>query len=151
MPPDVFLVLASSGITFLASLMFFVSDDAPPAERPDDPARHLAFCLPPPRAGWVPAVTSSTGPASATPQPPPLPDRSCEIDLSTPTLTSSLSLRQSGDDWVVTLSTAPISDSAGVQVHGDQGFGAVSDLRWHGKAGLAKPVSRQWRQKPAKA
>jgi hypothetical protein len=83
--------------------------------------------------------------------PPPLPERSCDIDLSTQTLTSTLNLRPSGDDWVVTLSTAPISDSAAVQVHGDQGFGAVNDLRWHGKAGVAKPVSRQWRQKPAKA
>jgi hypothetical protein len=150
MPPDVFLVLASSGITFLASLMFFVSKELPPAEFPDDPARHVAFCLPPSRASWVPAGTSSTGSGLAA-MPPPLPERSCEVDLSTQTLNSSLNLRPSGDDWLITLSTAPISDSAAVQVHGGQGFGTVNDLRWHGKAGVAKPVSRQWRQKPAKA
>ena len=32
MPPDVFLVLASSGLTFVASLLFFVSEDVAPVE-----------------------------------------------------------------------------------------------------------------------
>ena len=44
MPPDVLLVLASSGITLVASLLFFVSEDTAPIERETPP---VAFCLPP--------------------------------------------------------------------------------------------------------
>jgi hypothetical protein len=45
----------------------------------------------------------------------------------------------------------PVPDSAALQVRGNDGVGAVSDLRWHGKAGLARPTKRQWRQKPGQA
>jgi len=135
MPPDVFLLLASSGITLVASLLFLVSEERPPVER-DDPRLWVDFCDPPLFLG----------------RPPPLPKKQdCSVSVSTPTLNGLLTLRPSGDEWVVTLDTAPLNDSAAMQVRGNDGFGAVSDLRWHGRAGLAKPVRRTWRQKPGQA
>ena len=136
MPPDVFLMLASSGITLVASLLFLVSRESPPKEPFDDPRLWVNFCDPPLYLG----------------RPPPLPKRQeCSVSVSTPALHGQLTLRPSGDEWVVTLETAPLEDSAAMQVRGNDGFGAVSDLRWHGRAGLAKPVRRTWRQKPGQA
>lgn len=137
MPPDVLLLLASSGLTLVASLMFFVSEEQPPLED-DDPRFHVRFCLPPLRFQAVP---------------PPLPVRpECAVDLSTAALHSVLTLRPAeGDEWVVTLECAPIPDSPALQVRGNEGVGSVTDLRWHGRAGLAKPTRRQWRQKPGRA
>ena len=138
MPPDVLLLLASSGITLVASLMFFVSEEHPPLEE-DDPRFHVRFCLPPLRMQGVP---------------PPLPARpDCTVNVSTAGLHSVLTMRPTGEseDWVVTLECAPVPDSAALQVRGNDGIGAVTDLRWHGRAGLAKPTKRQWRQKPGRA
>ncbi len=139
MPPDVLLLLASSGITLVASLMFFVSEDHAPVLEADDPRFHVRFCLPPLRMQGVP---------------PPLPARpDCAVNLSTAGLHSVLTMRPTAesDEWVVTLECAPVPDSAALQVRGNDGVGAVSDLRWHGRAGLAKPTKRQWRQKPGRA
>jgi hypothetical protein len=134
MPPDVFLVLASSGITLVASLMFFVSDDLPPREL-ELPA--VSFCSPPPR------------PAA----PPPLPMQpECAVDVSTPAVHGVLTLKPQGDEWVVTLDTAPMTDVPARQVDADgEILGTVHDLRWHGRAGVAKATRRSWKQKPGQA
>ncbi len=131
MPPDVLLVLASSGITFVASLMFFVSDETPPVERK---APELAFCLPPERAK----------------SPPPLPLLpECAVSL---TRNSVMTLRPVGDEWVVTLDSTPMADVPALQVRdGKDVGGSVHDLRWHGSAGLAKATRRTWKQKPGRA
>ena len=138
MPPDVMLLLASSGLTFVASLMFLVRDEAPPPVEVDDPRLHLDFCLPP--------LRQQQGP-------PPLPVRpDCAVNLSTPALQTVMTMRMTdGDEWLVTLECVPVPDSAALQVRGTDGVGAVTDLRWHGKAGLARPTKRQWRQKPGRA
>jgi hypothetical protein len=139
MPPDVLLLLASSGLTLVASLMFLVSEERPPFEREDDPRLHVRFCLPPLRLQHGP---------------PPLPARAdCAVNLSTAGLHSVLTMRPAvgNDEWLVTLECAPVPDSPALQVRGSDGTGAVTDLRWHGRAGLAKPTRRQWRQKPGRA
>ncbi len=138
MPPDVMLLLASSGLTFVASLMFLVSDEAPPPLEVDDPSQHVPFCLPPLRLQHGP---------------PPLPVRpDCAVNVSTTGLHSVMTMRPTdGDEWLVTLECVPVPDSAALQVRGNDGIGAVADLRWHGKAGLAKATKRQWRQKPGRA
>lgn len=137
MPPEVMLLLASSGLTFVASLMFLVHEETAPVEV-DDPRLYVNFCLPPLRLSYGP---------------PPLPSRlDCAVKVSTPGLLSVLTMRPAdGDEWFVTLECVPVPDSAALQVRGNQGVGAVSDLRWHGKAGLARPTKRQWRQKPDRA
>ncbi len=134
MPPDVLLVLASSGITLVASLLFFVSEDQAPLEVPGP---QLAFCLPPARKRL----------------PPPLPVMpECAVNVSTPALHSVMTLRPVGDEWVVTLDTAPLSDMPALQVREDgDGVGQVNDLRWHGKAGVARATHRTWKQKPGRA
>lgn len=133
MPPDVLLVLASSGITLVASLLFFVSEERAPHRRA---VPEVAFCLPPIRK-----------------TPPPLPVMpECAVDLSTAALHSTLTLKMSGEDWVVTLDTAPVADMPALRMVGDrEGAGQVNDLRWHGKAGVAKPTRRTWKQKPGRA
>lgn len=138
MPPDVMLLLASSGLTFVASLMFLVSDEKPPKQERDDPRLHVNFCLPPLRMQGGP---------------PPLPARpDCAVNLSTAGLHSVMTMRPTGDDeWLVTLECVPVPDSAALQVRGNDGVGSVADLRWHGKAGLARPTKRQWKQKPGRA
>ncbi len=55
------------------------------------------------------------------------------------------------DEWRITLECSPVADSAAVVVHGRDGLGAVSDLRWHGRAGLARATKRIWQQKPGRA
>lgn len=134
MPPDVFLVLASSGITFVASLLFFVSDERPPREKPGVP---VSFCLPPTRPH----------------APPPLPTApECAVDLSNDALHSVMTLKPQGEEWIVTLDTVPLSDMPALQVRdGKEGVGAVHDLRWHGKAGVARAMRRTWKQKPGQA
>ena len=133
MPPDVFLVLASSGITLVASLLFFVSEDRPPAVRE---TASVAFCLPPSRKA-----------------PPPLPVMpECAVNLSTAALHSVMTLKPQGDEWVVTLDTCPVADMPALQVSADgEGTGSVHDLRWHGKAGVARATRRTWKQKPGRA
>lgn len=131
MPPDVLLVLASSGISFIASLMFFVSDERAPAEKKSP---ELAFCLPPERSK----------------SPPPLPVMpECAVAL---TITSTMTLRPVGDEWVVTLESTPMVDVPALQVKdGKEIGGAVHDLRWHGSAGIAKRTRTSWKQKPGRA
>ncbi len=138
MPPDVMLLLASSGLTFVASLMFLVSDDAPPPPEVDDPRLHLSFCLPPLRL-------------QAAPPPLPVPP-DCAVNLSTRGLHSVITMRPvTRGEWLVTLECVPMNDSAGLQIRGNDGVGAVTDLRWHGKAFVARMTKRQWKQKPGRA
>ncbi len=134
MPPDVFLVLASSGLTLVASLLFFVSEDHPPSEKETPP---VAFCLPPTRKK----------------APPPLPVMpECAVNLSNAVLHSVMTLKPQGDEWVVTLETVPMADMPALQVREDgDGVGSVHDLRWHGKAGVARATRRTWKQKPGRA
>lgn len=134
MPPDVFLVLASSGLTLVASLLFFVSEDPPPSEKETPP---VAFCLPPTRKK----------------APPPLPVMpECAVNLSNAVLHSVMTLKPQGDEWVVTLETVPMADMPALQVREDgDGVGSVHDLRWHGKAGVARATRRTWKQKPGRA
>lgn len=133
MPPDVLLVLASSGITLVASLLFFVSEERPPQQVLGPPVN---FCLPPSRKA-----------------PPPLPVMpECAVDLSNSSLHSVMTLKPIGDEWVVTLDTSPIKDVPALQVNeGGDGVGQVNDLRWHGKAGVARATHRTWKQKPGRA
>lgn len=149
MPPDVLLMLASSGITLVASLMFFVSDDAPPAIA-DDPRNHVTFCLPPLRQSVRALPVAQPPPVpSLEPTPPPLPE--CKVDVSNPMLASVMTLKPaSNEEWVLTLECAPQADSAALQIRGKDGVGAVTDLRWHGKAGLARTTKRQWKMKPGR-
>jgi hypothetical protein len=134
MPPDVFLVLASSGITFVASLLFFVSDELAPVEKQ---LPSVDFCLPPSRPH----------------APPPLPVMpECAVDVSTDALHSVMTFKPQGDEWVITLDTVPLADMPAMQVRdGKDGVGSVHDLRWHGKAGVARAVRRTWKQKPGQA
>lgn len=138
MPPDVLLVLASSGLTLVASLMFFVSDDAPPREAPV--RSEVAFCLPPRRPKRL-AI------------PPPLPTPpECAVTLGHSALHGVMTLKPQGDEWVVTLETAPMADVPAMQVGArGEGSGSVHDLRWHGQAGVARAVRRTWKQKPGQA
>lgn len=135
MPPDVFLVLASSGITLVASLMFLVSEETAPVERETTP---VAFCLPPARSKKAP---------------PPLPVMpECAVNLSNAVLHSVMTLKPQGEEWVVTLDTVPMADMPALQVREDgDGVGSVHDLRWHGKAGVARATRRTWKQKPGQA
>ena len=121
---------------FLARSGVGLGEDSP--VEVDDPNQHVNFCLPPLRMQQVP---------------PPLPVRpECAVNLSTAGLHSVMTMRPvDGGEWLVTLDCVPVPDSAALQVRGKDGVGAVSDLRWHGKAGLAKPTQRQWRQKPGRA
>lgn len=141
MPPDVLLALASSGLTLVASLMFLVSDDAPPADTPEDPRHQVAFCLPPQRGRAVVV------------RPPPLPPSpECAVALKTPAVDGVLTLRPQGDEWIVTLDYAPMADVPALALNEKgEGTGAVHDLRWHGKAGVARAVRRTWKQKPGQA
>ncbi len=135
MPPDVFLILASSGITLVASLLFLVGEKSP--RFVDDPRLYVQYCLPPQRLLAIP---------------PPLPRApDCSVNFSTPGLQGVLNLRPVGAEWVVTLECQPLDDSAALQLRGKDGVGAVTDLRWHGKAGLARATRRQWKQKPGQA
>lgn len=136
MPPDVFLVLASSGLTLVASLLFFVSDD-PPVREAASPGPQLSFCVPPRRGRPI------------TVRPPPLPAQpECAVAVSTPSLHGVMTLKPQGDEWVVTLETAPMADMPASRL---SARGAVHDLRWHGKAGVGKAARRSWRQKPGRA
>ncbi|MCA3012945.1 MAG: hypothetical protein INH41_11155 [Myxococcaceae bacterium] len=136
MPPDVLLVLASSGISLVASLLFLVSDEREPSVGEGPP---VSFCLPPPRP-------------RARAQPPPLPaPAGCSVDVSTRSLHSVLTLKPEGDEWTMTLDMAPVRDAPAVRVEGDQGAGQVNDLRWSRSAGYVRATQRQWRVKPGRA
>lgn len=138
MPPDVFFALASSGITLVASLLFFVSDDRPPRQIAVGPA--LDFCLPPVRAGNV------------RPAPPPLPvTPECLVAVSTPALQGTMTFRPSGDEWSITWESVPLADSPAVSLEGGEIGGAVHDLRWSGRAGMLRPTHQTWKQKPGRA
>ena len=117
--------------------MFFVSEDTPPPEAPNDHKKpQLTFCLPPRRVRLQPP-----------PQPRPM-SAWCEVSL---TRSSVIGFRPSGDEWEVTLDVTPVTDTPAMQVQGGDATGAVHDLRWHGKAGLPKTIRRTWKQKPGRA
>src|SRR5436190_15062271 len=93
MPPDVFLALASSGISLIASLMFLVTPPPRREEPEDDPRFHVPFLLPPVRVA----------------KPPPLPPaRECMVDVSQSGLQAMMGFKLSGDEFVVTLECAPL-------------------------------------------
>ena len=135
MPPDVFLALASSGISLIASLMFLVTPPPRREDPEDDPRLHVPFLLPPARVA----------------KPPPLPVRECSVGLGLTTLHAVVGVKMNGDEFVVTLETAPRADAPALQVTNGRGHGAVTDLRWHGKAGLARTTKSQWKLKPGRA
>ncbi|MEW6430483.1 MAG: hypothetical protein AB1730_03145 [Myxococcota bacterium] len=141
MPPDVLLALASSGLTLVASLLFLVSDDAPIAEGPEDPRQQVGFCLPPSRGRAVGV------------RPPPLPSPpECAVAVRTAAVEGVLTLKPQGDEWLVTLDSVPMADVPALALNDDgEGTGAVHDLRWHGKAGVARAVRRSWKQRPGQA
>jgi len=140
MPPDVLLALASSGLTLVASLMFLVSDDTPAPEGPVDPRALVGFCLPPARA-------------RVQARPPPLPVApECAVSVRTPAVEGVLTLKPQGDEWIVTLDYAPMADVLALALNAQgEGSGAVHDLRWNRKAGVARAVRRSWKQKPGQA
>jgi hypothetical protein len=137
MPPDVFLALASSGISLIGWLMFLVT---PPLRRSDDDEE----------AALGPVVPFVLPPVHA--RPPPLPRvREATVGLAQSSLRAVIGVKLSGEEFVVTLECAPRADAAALQVSDGHGHGAVTDLRWHGKAGLARTTRSQWKQKPGRA
>lgn len=128
MPTDVFLMLCSSSIAVVASLMYFVSDGPVDDEEPE-PAR------PWPR------------------RPPPLP--CCTVTLGGLGVNARLRLECVGDEWKMSLALEDRADAPARGVletkDGLVPLGAVHDLRWHGRAGLAATGQLSWRQPPARA
>lgn len=134
MPPDVFLLLASSGITLVASFLYLV-DERPAPEAPDDPKNHVRYCLPPMRV-----------------RPPPLPrPRWAVVDLSNDLVRGVMTLRPEGSEWLVTLEVEARDDGAALEAIGRGSLAAVNDVRLKGKAELARPSKRVWKVKPAQA
>lgn len=134
MPPDVFLVLASGGISFVASLMFLVNGEAAPKEKKGP---LVSFCLPPHR------------PSQLQRQAPELPQHS--VDLSTEAMHQVMTVVLVGGEWVVSLETTPREDMPALDLGTKEGLGLVHDLRWKPRAGLAKKTRRSWKQKPGQA
>ncbi len=151
MPPDVFLMLASSGIAFVASLMFFVSDDPVPAHL-DGSGPLMTYVLPPLRDRL---------------SPPPLPVRSnrrtaagdaygYEAALGGTRFRMRLTYEQAAGDWLVDIDCEPLADSPASRLDElalppTEAPGVVHDLRWHGRAGIARRRHGQWRKPPADA
>jgi hypothetical protein len=151
MPPDVFLVLASSGIAFVASLMFFVRDD-PPERYVDDPRLWTSFSLPPLRASQ---------------QPPPLPRSprlpaeadgyGYQTQVGGTRYRMRLSYQRENGQWQMDLDYEPLADSPALRIDETSeggalhGSGQVNDLRWHGKAGIARRAHARWSKPPADA
>lgn len=139
MPPDVFLALASSGITLVASLLFFVSEDRPPREVEIDPENQVTFCLPPHGSRVAPL-------------PPPLPAADCELTVASPAFAGALTLRHvRGEEWTVSFERTPLADSPAVRIADGEPGGPVHDLRFHGQAGVVKATKVSWKQKPGRA
>ena len=128
MPPDILLMLASSGLTLVASLLFFVSEERPPRSRRSEP--EVSFCLPPHRLNHRR-------------RPPPLP---ANEPVVVETEQGVVTLRLEGEVWVVSM---PII-TADTPLRA-QGTGRIDDLRWHGQAGVARRISSQWKQRPGQA
>ena len=119
MPPDVFLMLASSSLTFVASLLFFVSPEPLPKPRIEE---EVAFCAPPPRA-----------------RPPPLP---VAESIRVATTMGVMSLRPEGDSWVVTYEPNTLASETGATVHDLRWHGTAAVPRpsrgkWKQKPGQA--------------
>ena len=134
MPPDVFLLLASSGITLVASLLYLVDERTPP-EVVDDPRSHVGYCLPPMRV-----------------KPPPLPrPKWAVVDMSNEKMRGVMTLRPDGAEWLVTLEVEARDDGTALEFLGPGMLGAVSDVRLKGKAELVRPTKRAWKVKPARA
>ncbi len=128
MPFDVFFAIASSGVSLIASMFWLVH---PPKLRLGDDGPEQTFCLPPVRHAH---------------RPPPLPQTpECSVSL---TSTETLTLRATGDEWEVTLDSAPMADVPAMRA---DGTGMVNDLRWNQRAGLPRAIRRVWKQKPARA
>ena len=75
----------------------------------------------------------------------------CSVRVFTSSLSGVMTLKPDGDDWLVTLDTAPVADMPALQVRDGEGRGNVHDLRWHGRAGLGRPLRHMWKQKPGRA
>ena len=152
MPPDVFLVLASSGIAFVASLMFFVSDD-PPEQYVEDPRLWTTFALPPVRRTSPPPLPRA--------RPARLPVVSdgygYETQVGGTRYRMRLSYERENGQWLMDLDYEPLADSPALRIEEAadnsplHGSGQVHDLRWHGKAGIARRAHAQWRKPPADA
>jgi hypothetical protein len=84
MPPDVFLALASSGLTLVASWMYFLK----PAVTALKFEPEVTFCGPPLRGSLAPFA---------------------QVQLSART---SLEMSLKGDHWLFTYVTRPLADSA---------------------------------------
>ncbi len=131
MPPDVFLMLCSSGIAFVASLLFFVSDERPPPERAG--GEWVTYRLPPLRPKEV----------------------RWSIDYSGGLSHCRMTLMCVDGEWRVALEAEPMADAPARQVTEAGGVlrtvGAVHDLRWHGRAGLATSARGVWKPPTARA
>ena len=121
-------------VAFIALPWVSLIPSPAPVEQETPP---VAFCLPPARKK----------------APPPLPVMpECAVNLSNAVLHSVMTLKPQGDEWVVTLDTVPMADMPALQVRDDgDGTGSVHDLRWHGRAGVARATRRTWKQKPGQA
>jgi hypothetical protein len=120
MPPDVFLALASSGITLVASYMYLIQDPKREAEGPE-----VSFCGPPQQL------------------PPPLPSHKVQIQVSTQT---HLAMDFSGGEWTMTYTTTPFKDAVATSI-GDSTV-QVNDLRWHSQAGVSAERVERVKIKP---
>ena len=79
------------------------------------------------------------------------PHRMVFSGLAQTSLKAVVAIRLTQGEFVVTLECAPLADTPALQIADGQGRGAVSDLRWHGKAGLAHPTRSPWKLKPGRA
>lgn len=123
MPPDLFLMFASSGISFVASLMFLLQR---PAEPKEPPAPEVTYCLPPLR-------------------PPPLPKPARE---RLPTDAGAVELVQDANGWLVALVPSRPDDAVARSVTSGN---TVHDLRFGGPVGVRRPERKPWLVKPGRA
>ncbi len=76
------------------------------------------------------------------------------LDCAVPiALGAVVTLKPVGEEWVVTLDVAPLRDVPALRVSADgrELGGQVHDLRWDGRAGVARATRRVWKQKPGRA
>ncbi len=117
-------MFASSGISFVASLMFLLQRPAEPKEAAAAP--EVTYCLPPVR-------------------PPPLP-KPAKTTLRTQT--GSVELVQDANGWLVALVPARPDDLVARSVTSGE---TVHDLRFGGPVGMKAVDRRPWLVKPGRA